>query len=181
MLDERSARRGPLAELGARLGERLAARAGVDLEAVGAPLRALGPLAQLRDLVRFLPGRDARGWPIASMTPPKRPPRPPSASPRVQAALPPSFRTFIVLTLTTRLLLSRPHEDALALEAADFPALAIEGRVAAQAAELDPHRFASRRYDLLLVRVKFQICSPFTPASPPSQPALCGHCQGRDV
>ena len=31
------------------------------------------------------------------------------------------------------------HEDALALKAADLPALAVQGRVAAQAAELDPH------------------------------------------
>ena len=37
-----------------------------------------------------------------------------------------------------------PHEDAFALEAADLAALAVEGRVAAQAAELDPHRSASR-------------------------------------
>ena len=36
------------------------------------------------------------------------------------------------------------HEDAFALEAADLAALAVEGRVAAQAAELDPHRSASR-------------------------------------
>ena len=37
-----------------------------------------------------------------------------------------------------------PHEDALSFKAANFPALAVEGRVAAQAAELDPHRSASR-------------------------------------
>ena len=55
LLDERSARRGPLAQLRARLGERLAARARVDLEAVRAPFRALGPLAQLRNLIRVLP------------------------------------------------------------------------------------------------------------------------------
>jgi len=40
------------------------------------------------------------------------------------------------------------HEDAFALKPSYFPALAVQGRVAAQAAELDPHRRASRRYDL---------------------------------
>ena len=72
------------------------------------------------------------------------------------------------------------HEDAFALEAADLAALAVEGRVAAQAAELDPHRSASRPRMTRFVRDNFQICSPSSRLHR-IKPALCGHWQEGDV
>ena len=65
------------------------------------------------------------------------------------------------------------HEDALALEAADLAALAVEGRVAAQAAELDPHRGPVWPVDLSHSEESqvFKSVLP-SPRLHPSQPAL---------
>ena len=136
LLDERSARRGPLAQLRASLRERLAAGARIHLEAVGAPFRALGPLAQLRDLGRFSSciSRSSKGVHHA----------PQDAAEAVAFAARPARVAALLFYVygfneEDAVTIIEPHEDALALEASDLPALAVDGCVGGQAVELDPH------------------------------------------
>ena len=126
LLDERPARRGSLAQLGASLRERFAARARIHLEAVGAPLGAFRSFPQFRNLGRISSCISRSSDRVHHAAEEAAEAFALAARPGRVAALLPYIDC---LDLHDAAVVVEAHEDAFSFKAADLAALAVEGGV----------------------------------------------------